>query len=793
MNIVFFKMAFRNIIRNKFNSLINISGFSIGIATILFIFLFVKTETTFDNFHPDRKRLYRVIETYDSKGGHTVMGFTRYPEAPAIAKSIPGIDDYCRISSGNKVKCYRGKELHKINNLRFADDNFFTFFSFHLLSGNQLTALNSAEKIVLSKNLSTQIFGKTDPLGQNMVWNQKVFTVSGISENPPVNTHLQFDAIISIKYMEGDKENYWLGWGGGPEFLSYLKLSEGVTASQIEAGLPQLFYENINKGMESIGFKISANLQNITKVHVSTGKIVYDCRDNRSRNSIMIITFIGLLILTLAIANYISLYVAQKSDKLKDICLLSVHGATRFQLIFQAYAEVLAVSFISSLSGLYMFSILTPILNRYLNTSVSLESHLLTSLIFIAALIIILSFIIVLLSTNWVFRFRLADALKGKIRLSGSNVRIDTLLITFQFTIVVILIVSVLVIERQNKYMLNKDYGFTKENILSIFPDKEFKHNELSQFKQELIKMPEVANVSLSSESVGSGLTLNGYKITGETEVTMLSVIYTDPGFLECFGINLMSGRNFKEGTTQDNNSILVNEKLVKRAGWKEPLNMTIDRNGLMTVIGVVNNFNFAPLNSEIEPLIIMCNPAYDGWGYNCINIRYNTKDIQSFAVKLSRMWERNYPGIPYEISFLDDQLAKNYESVILQQKLVTFFSFLAIVIACLGLFGLTTFLAQRKTKEIGIRKINGARVPEVIFMLNREFIRWIIISFAVGCPAAWYAMHRFLLNFAFRTDLSWWIFASAGLLTLAIALLTVSWQSWMAATRNPVEALRYE
>jgi putative ABC transport system permease protein len=786
-------MSIRNLARNKLNSLINIFGFSIGIATILFIFLFIKSETGYDTFFPDAKRLYRVIETYDSKGNHTVIGYTRYPEAQAIAKSISGVDEFCRISSGNRVKCYREKVVHKIENLRFVDDNFFPFFSFKLLTGNPLTALNTADKIVLSRKLAKVIYGKTDPLGQTLIWNQKVFTVSGISEDPPPNTHIQFDAVISIKYMEGNKENYWLGWGGGPEFLSYLKLTTGVSPRHIEAGLPDLFYENINKQLESSGFKISANLQNITNVHISTGKINYDCPDNRTGKSIMIITFIGLLILILAIVNYISLYVAQKSHKLRDISLLAVHGATRFQMIIQAYAEVFTISAISSLSGLYLFSILAPLLNRYLNTEVSLSSNLIPSLIFIAVMVSVLSLIIVLLSANGIFKFSISDSLKGKIHLSGYNIRLDTILITIQFTIVIVLIVSAFVIDSQNRYVLNKDYGFTKENILSILPDKEFKNNELAGFKQELINMPEIEHVSLSSESVGSGLTLNGYTITGENEITMLSVLYTDSGFLDCFGIKLISGRNFKEGSSQDNKSILVNEKLVKRAEWKEPLAQTIDRNGLMTVIGVVRDFNFAPLSSEIQPLLIMCNPAYDGWGYNCINIRYLTHDIHTLVTKLSRLWEREFPGIPYEISFLDDQLAKNYESLVLQQKLVTFFSFLAIVIACLGLFGLTTFIAQRRTKEIGIRKINGAKVREVILMLDKEFVKWIVVSFAAACPIGWYVMHKWLQTFAYRAELSWWIFISAGVLVLMIALLTVTWQSWRAARRNPVEALRYE
>jgi putative ABC transport system permease protein len=273
----------------------------------------------------------------------------------------------------------------------------------------------------------------------------------------------------------------------------------------------------------------------------------------------------------------------------------------------------------------------------------------------------------------------------------------------------------------------------------------------------------------------------------------MLNVIYADARFLDCFGIKLISGRNFKEETQQDLNSILVNQKLVQRAGWKDPINQTIDRNGLMTVIGTVEDFNFASLYSQIKPLIIMCNPAYDGWGYNCVNIRYQTTDIRALSEKIRLLWERDFPGITYEISFLNDQLTENYKSLEDQQRIVSFFSIMSIIIACMGLFGLTSFIARRRTREIGIRRINGGKISEMIMMLNTSFLNWIIWAIIIAIPFSWYAMHKWLQQFAYKIELSWWIFGLACLMVLCIALLTVSWQSFRAATRNPVEALRYE
>jgi putative ABC transport system permease protein len=793
MSYLFFKLAFRNILRNRMHSVINIIGFSMGIATMLYIFLFVKSETSFDNFYPDGNRIYRVTETSDSKGDHSVSGLTRYPEAQAIANTIPGVEDFCRVSNGSKVKCYKDKDLYRIDILRFADDNFFRFFSFRLLSGDPLTALNSAEKIVLSASRARLIFGNTNPIGKNIVWNQKLLTVSGISEDPPKNTHLQFDAIVSIKYIEQDKKNFWLGWGGGMEFLSYLKLTPGVSHAQIEAGLPALFYENINKQTEAVGFKLSGALQNISEIHLSKGKTDYDCPDNRNKKDLMEVAGIGLLILILAMVNYISLYVAQKSEKTKDISLLIVHGAGRWHLIVQAYIEVLIISVVSSFSGIYLFSLYSPVLNGFLNTSVTMNGNVLATISYLGVLVLVLSLIVTLLSNQKIIQFRIAETFNNGILAGRKRTMTNNILVTFQFTIVVFLIISVLVINKQNRFVLNHETGFAKENILSLFPGKEFKNNELAGFKLEMHTIPEIRNVSLSSEGVGTGLTMNGYNITGQTETILLNVIYTDSEFLDCFGVKLISGRNFKEQTTQDNFSILVNQKLVKHAGWKDPLNQTIQRNGLMTVIGTVNDFNFASLKSEIAPLIIMCNPAYDGWGYNCINLRYQTGDVQSLIKKISGVWERDYPGVPYDISFLDDQLKGNYTLLNAQRKIITFFSFLSIIIACIGLFGMASFTARRRTKEISIRRINGANITEVIVMLNQDLLKWVILSFVLSVLPAVFFMKKWLQGYAFKTELSWWTFALAGLLTLVIALLTVSWQSWRAATRNPAETIRYE
>jgi putative ABC transport system permease protein len=792
MNTVFFKLAFRNILKNRLNSGINMLGFSVGIAACLFLFLFIRYETGFDQFYPDRERIYRVIGTSHHNDETSTDGAVWFPVAPEIKNEIPGIDDYCRVNEEYPAKFYLDKNLYTIDRFRFADSNFFRFFGFELIAGDPETALNSAEKIVLTRQKARQIFGDANPLGQMLLYDHQWFTVSGIAADPPSNTHLGFDGLGSLRYIEKN-DDYWKNWGGGVTLLSYLRLSENVSPQQVEQALPDLLYRRINQNWEGAGWSFSVSLQNIGDVHLSDGTIQYDCSTNRSKKSIYMIAGISLLILLLAIVNYIILYTAQKISKTRDVGILKMHGAGRYGLMIQTYTEVVIISAVSSLSGIVLLLLGLPFLNEHLQTTVSVGKEILPALGFLVLTILLLSAVVTFFSTRRIVSSKAIDVVKSKTVTEGSGNIQGNLLISFQFTVVILLLVSVLVISRQNRFLLNQELGFNKENILFIDADEEFYKNELAGFKEDLKRIAAVHSVCLSSQPIGQGLTANGYTIGTEEGKTIISVLYTDADFLECFDIRLTEGRNFHSNPEQDKNAVLINRQLAKRAGWQEPLDKELDRNGKLKVIGVVENFNFTSLENAIEPLIIQSNPAWDGWGYAVVNIRFQTADIRGLIKQIEQLWKDRFPETPYQISFLDDALASNYQSLRAQQKIISFFSFLATLIALVGLFGLTVFTTRRRIKEIGIRKVNGARVSEVMVMLNKGFIKWVAIAFVIATPVAYYVMQKWLENFAYKTDLSWWIFALSGVLALGIALLTVSWQSWKAASRNPVEALRYE
>ncbi len=791
MNITFLKLSLRNIRKQKLNSAINIIGLSIGLAAFLYLFLYIRYETSFDSFFPNKERIFRIVEDFQSKDQNTKQGFVSFPAAPCIKENIAGIENYCRVSPPSPNKCYIKNQLMDLGTFRFADANFFSFFHFELLSGDPKNILQNENNIILSENTAKRLFGSYDIIGKSLKWNHQNFTIAGIAKNPPSNTHLYFDAIGSIKYIE-HSDDYWKGWGGGISFLSYVLLNENVTPAQIESQLPKLLDKQINNQWKDRGLHLSINLQNIEDIHLSDGSIDYDCDSNRSLKSLYILSIICLFILLMAIINYIILYSAQKIAKTKESYTLEVFGANKKGLFSNTFIEVLIISTLSVILSVIILLSAIPILSHYGIINISIKENIGTGILFISLFTILLSLIITILS-NFKRIFSQSN-LHGSPQIHQQNrSNHNGLLISFQFGIVIILLISIFTIQKQNKLLLNHELGINKENILLLESDEEFLNNELAIIKDKINQLAGVQAVSLSSQPIGTGITQNGYALEGQTERIMIKALYTDKDFLSCYGIHLQEGRNFSGNPIADKDVILVNQELIKEQNWKEPLNKTLERDGTLHVIGTINDFNFTSLQYGIQPMLIMANPDWDGWGFSTVSIRFQTNNIKKLRDDISKIWNKYLPESPYKISFFDDYLNTNYTSYLQQQKIITFFGFIGILIACIGLFGITVFLSHAKMKEIGIRKVNGAKIGEVLILLNKQFIKWVSIAFLVTIPIAWFLMHKWLQDFAYKTDLSIWIFATAGIITFFVALLTVTWQSWKAAIRNPIEALRDE
>lgn len=366
-------------------------------------------------------------------------------------------------------------------------------------------------------------------------------------------------------------------------------------------------------------------------------------------------------------------------------------------------------------------------------------------------------------------------------------------LVSFQFFAAVVLIGTLILMQKQNSYVNSLNLGFDRHSIGSLNVSKGFELKDAGRVIEELKKIPEIAEVSISSEMPGAGVTSNGYALEGKENIELVRTIYTDENFLNCYGIKLRKGRDFRGTTASDASGFLVNQALVDFAGWTDPIGKKIKRNQPFEVIGVVDDFHFSSLYEPVSPLIISVNPLSDSWNYYFVNIRFNTTDVASLLNKIKAVWERTMPEQLFEFQFLDDYLATSYQSLGQNQKMITLFSLLAVLIAAIGLFGLSAFITVSRRKEIGVRKVNGATTAQIMVLLNYRLVRWVLIGFAIACPVANYVMTRWLQSFAYKTAIPWWIFVVTGVLVVLIAVLTVSWESFRAARRNPVETLRYE
>ncbi len=786
MKKLYLKIALKNLFRNKLYTVINIIGFSFGIGIILYLFLYLKFETTYENFVKDKDNIYRILTKWTINGESSIEGTARYPVAREAKNRLVGIEDFCRISSAKNENVWIGENSFKVNRLCLVDPNFFSFTGMKLLNGDPANVLKSPQNIVITESLARKIFGNENALGKQLIVKNIPFTVTGIAATPPANTHLSFEALTTTAVLE-TRKNVYLQWDGGPSFLSLIKIIPSTSPNTIEKGINGLYYEEVGEKMASANASVGVLLQKFTDMHLKSNPEWSDFSTVKSFKNLGIVSSVALIILLLAVINYISLYVAQKTGKIKDAGILSVHGANKKQLFLLSFVEVISISILSTILGIVLFLIAAPFFNNFLHSQVDLLGNIWQVTGFLIILNILVSFIITIISNYKSIKLRTIDSIHEKITFK-SNLALGNLQIFFQFLIITTLIIVGLFITKQYNFILNKDLGFTKEDILVVTPDVDVKPTQLQSFKQSLSSISQITGISLTSQSIGEGyLTSNGYSVE-KKDPSMINVIYTDDSFLDVFKIKLNEGRNLN---ATDSLNILINREFTKKENWQTALGKNIYRNGKLTVVGEVENFNFATLIQPVMPLII-AKTGNEGWLSN-VNIAYKTNDISGLRRAILEKWKQHFPQSTPEITFLSDQLEKNYTQLTSVQHMIGIFIIIAGIIACMGLFGLTTYYAQKRTKEVGVRKVNGAKESEIIAMMNKRFFVWISVALITAFPLAWFLSSKILENFAYKTSLSWWIFALAGIIVMSLALLTVSWQSWHAATRNPVEALRYE
>ncbi len=784
-----FVHVFRALLRNKFSILINLFGLSFGVAVVLLISVYLYNELTTDKFHKNYESIYRFGAT-DFNGTADTPG----PLANMVAENVPEVGLVSRIdfthSWGMDVK-YNDEHLN-IKGLIFADSTFFKIFSFQSLRGNIEDALNKPNSIAISRSLAQQIFGNEAAVGkQILLQNKEYLTVSAVMEDVPGNSSIYFKGVISLPALKKIANNdYSKAWGDfNYETFCVIKSGE---IKNIEVKVNETF-QRVQPEREKTIF----SLQPFREIYFHNQY----SDDSLKHGNFQTLFFLGisvLLIIILAVINYINLSVAGISGRLKSFGIQKIAGAQKKNIYQQFFYEALVVVLASGGLGVLFADAFFPMLNHLTLSGIS-GSQLINykGLGLILVFLILLAAIVSYIPFGAINNQSLQSALKNQLQFGRKKSKIKYVLVAFQFLIAIALIATTIAVNKQIHYINTKDLGFRKDDATILFFLEEKPTKNFNLLKNQLSQYPQIKAMSLSHSSPGTigmqwGADLQ-YK--GETNHVSFFSVPVTPGYMEMIGYRIKEGRFFSDSLDSDKGCFILNETAAKKYGiTQSPIDAKFSGFGdnVGRIIGIVQDFNFESLHEEVKPLAFCYVPQ---WGDMCslVNIKVSSKDLIAAKRILSEEYGKLFQEMAFECFTIKDLFSEYYIKDNNLNKIIAAFSLLSILIGCLGLIGIVNITIVSKIKEIGIRKVNGAKVSEVLIMLNKDFIKWVAIAFVIATPISYYAMNKWLENFAYKTNLSWWIFALAGVLALGIALLTVSWQSWRAATRNPVESLRYE
>jgi len=820
----YLKIALRNLARNKVSSIINIGGLAIGLACVVFISLYINDELSYDHFFKSSDRIFRVNTHELMSNSEFTAGQTPPPAGAALVNNIPEIESYTRIyKPGDQI-------IHFVRNgqksslteksLLSVDSNFLQVFSYALLAGDPTTCLNGPNSVVLTARAAKKYFGTASPIGKNLVFDMYLtpFTVTAVLKDLPAQSSLQFDVLQSNSGMPPVKRFNW-SWVW-LQMGTYIKLRNNISTDdasikKIEAKFPAMIrvqaasaFKRIGQPFDAFikkGGKYDLELQRLTDVHLYSADIGSVFIIQSDIKYVYIFSAIGLFIILLACVNFMNLATAQSAKRAKEVGIRKVLGSVRKQLITQFMAEALVYTLIAAFIAVIIVSICLPAFNQLAAKSLSLASFF--SFYSMAGLLVLIILTALLAGSYPAFfltSFKPAAILRGSdSKNSGGGFFTRNALVVFQFSISTVLIICTMVVYKQLLYNQSKDLGFNKENVLVIADADRLGKNEES-FRQELLRLPGVAGASISTSMPAKNSFTDYYvpQSTGENVSTAdkdisLSSFIVDEAFVPTLKLKMAAGRNFSKDF-KDSASVILNENAVTQLGFKDPIGKSITYPGgndvKFKVIGVVKDFNTQSLHNPMSPfaLFYTSSKTYD-IGTSYVAVRIRPGDYSKAINSIQNKWKNFMPDNPFEYSFLDQEFDAQYSTDQTVGKVFSVFTFLSLTVACLGLLGLAMYTAERRTKEIGIRKVLGASVQSVASMLSKDFLKLVIIASVIAFPLAWYAMNQWLQSFAYPTDVSWWIFALAGAVTAIIALFTVSFQAIKAAVTNPVESLRSE
>jgi len=772
----------RSLVKQMPYSFVNILGMTIGVASVLILIIWITMETSYDRFHKDRERVYRVGVVLRTPNKDINDGAIYDPAGPEYKKAFPAIEEMVRIDPVKESVEYNSK-FNQLDAF-YTDKSFFDIFSFNLIKGDKVSCLDSPQSVVLTEKSVEKIFGSEDPIGKGIQISGNTFIVSGVAKDPPINTSLRFDCLLPLTVKE--KQSY-IAWDGGLTCYTYLKLIKGSDPSRLEKQIMDYMEGVINKKYREFGYLVIPYLQNIGDIHLDS-KTESDLGDSGSRMQVYIFSGIGLLILLIACFNFVNISTALSFRRAKEVSVKKIFGSDRKNIIMFFVIESGIAIIISLVLAFLLVKILLP------GVSSMLGKTLLLTLIkpFQWFLIFIALFAFCTVFASFYSSFYLSSinplALLSNINHGKTKQNSRNILVTFQYAISLVLIICCLVIFSQMQYVKKSDKGFSEKNILIVnLNSKTSASYEL--IRQKFSSIPGVISVSVSAGGFpGWYFTSNGYKPEGVIKPIMANAVYVDEYYLKTMNISLTDGRDFRNPDA-DSNKVIINQTFAKLLGWNEPVGKYISRGTKYEVIGVVKDFNTSSLHNKIQPIFI--STVNEFVNFDNILVKFQPLNISDILKQTEKITREIDPSSPFIYEFLEESLKSTYGT---DQKLNILFlvlSVIAIFISSLGLFGLSTFSTQSRMKEISIRKINGATISEIFGKFNFELLKWIIISFVIAIPIGYYAMNRWLNNFAYKTSISIWLLLLSCLFTLAIGLLTVSWAANKAARTNPSEILR--
>jgi putative ABC transport system permease protein len=792
----YLKITLRTLWKDKGFSFINVSGLAIGISTCILISLYVLDELSYDTFHKNARNIYRLTELLHLPKEVRPQAVTSPPMAHALQQNFPEVKKTVRFTQSSRLLTYQDKKFFDTQ-IWYADSSLFELFSFPMIKGEPQSALIDPYSIVLTEKAAKKYFGDSDPLGKAMSLSDTIpLTVTGVVKDIPSNSHIQFDVLLSFSTIVATNNNQqndnWFNNG----YYTYALLEDGTDYKNLATRYGEHLKKLMGKATEESGLWYEFVFQPLSDIHLRS-TAPYDMGPNGNIKYVYIFSIVAALVLLIACANYINLSTARAMNRAKELGIRKVIGAKRKQIVQQLLGESFLVTFISFVIGVAIVTAALPKFNTITNKSMDAR-FLFTPAVISSALTIFL--LIVMLAGGYpavlMASFSPIRTLTNYVRQGRESGLIRKGLVVFQFTMSIILIAGTIIIFRQMDFLQNKNLGLDKEQILQLRMRDNI-NPKYQLIKEEMSKVPSVIIATATNFSYGNGISNIAMLPEGaaDNEITSEAVFGVDHNFIPTFKIELVAGRNFsKDIPTDEADAFIVNESAVKHFNWGTPetaLGKKIDwglgKKG--KVIGVVKDFNYTSLHETIQPLIIHIIPNW----FNLITLKVNADNIPETIEQLEEKWNALNLDSPFDYSFLDADFEKLYRAEQQTQSIVGFLASLAIFIACLGLFGLAAFMAEQRTKEIGVRKVLGADVLGIIALLSKDFLVLVGIAIVIALPISWFVSTKWLDSFAYRTDLTWWIFAIAGVIAILISLLTVSFQSVKAAMANPVNSLRNE